>query len=126
MAGVGAGDFRHLFGRSAGHDLPAAIAALQPLVKQQPGLISARVLLAEAYRGRGELDQADEITVSATLPDRDIGPLSLSVFPAGPNHVTNPAVVLPLPGTWTIEVVARYGEFEEVRFRVTLMVGRAT
>jgi len=74
---------------------------------------------------RGALDRAEDITVSATLAERDIGPLSLPTFPAGPNHVTNPSVVLPVAGTWTFEVVARYGEFEEVRFRTTLAVRAA-
>ena len=71
---------------------------------------------------RGALDRADAITVTATLPARDIGPLPLEVFPAGPNHVTGPGVVLPLAGDWTIEVTARYGEFAEVRFRTVVTV----
>lgn len=71
---------------------------------------------------KGALDRADAITVTATLSARDIGPLPLEVFPAGPNHVTGPAVDLPLAGDWTIEVTARYGEFEEVRFRTVMAV----
>ena len=74
---------------------------------------------------RGTLDRAQDIAVSATLAERDIGPLTLSVFDAGPNHVTNPDVDLPLPGAWTITVTARYGEFEEVRFDTVLNVRRS-
>ncbi len=71
---------------------------------------------------RGSLDRAQEIRVTATLAERDIGPLELPVFPAGPNHVTNPDLDLPLPGTWTFSVIARYGEFEEVTFTAALTV----
>lgn len=71
---------------------------------------------------RGSLDRAEEIAVTATLAERDIGPIELETFPAGPNHVTNPDLDLPLPGVWTIEVAARYSEFELVSFRTTLNV----
>ncbi|MGE3361525.1 MAG: copper resistance protein CopC [Acidimicrobiia bacterium] len=73
---------------------------------------------------RGSLDRADEITVRASLDDQDIGPLELQVFPAGPNHVTNPSLDLPLPGRWTFEVDARFGDFELVTFRTQLQVRR--
>ena len=72
----------------------------------------------------GTLDRAEEITVTATLAAQDIGPLPITVFDAGPNHVTNPSVDLPLPGLWTIEIAARYGPFEEVRFQIALTVRR--
>ena len=91
----------------------------------EPAQVGGAALHVYLTSPRGALDQAEEITVSATLDERDIGPLSLPVFPAGPNHVTNPAAVLPVAGTWTIEIVARYGEFEEVRFRTTLAVREA-
>ena len=80
---------------------------------------SLHVYLSSA---RGALDRATQITVTATLPAQDIGPLPLEVFSAGPNHVTGPHIVLALAGDWVIEVTARYGEFEQVRFRTTMTV----
>jgi cytochrome c-type biogenesis protein CcmH/NrfG len=39
-------------------DFSTAIAALKPVVQQRPGLIQAWLLLADAYRGQGNLDDA--------------------------------------------------------------------
>jgi copper transport protein len=70
----------------------------------------------------GGLDRADEITVEATLPAADLGPLDVEVVPAGPNHVIGPAVDLPVAGLWTFEVTARFGEFDQVIFTVQIPV----
>lgn len=72
----------------------------------------------------GSLDRARDIVVTATLAAADVGPLTLPLYDAGPNHVTGPAVDLPLPGAWTIEISARYGQFEEVRWRTSVDVPR--
>jgi copper transport protein len=72
--------------------------------------------------GGGALDAADEITVEASLPSQGIGPLSLPVVDAGPNHVQSLDANLPVPGTWTFTVTARYGEFDQVVFTADLVV----
>lgn len=70
----------------------------------------------------GTLDKADEIMVSASLPDQGLGPIELDVVPAGPNHVTTDRAVFPVAGTWTVEVTARYGEFDQVVFTMSIDV----
>ena len=70
----------------------------------------------------GTLDKADEITVSASLPDQGLGPLELDVVPAGPNHVTTDRAVFPVAGKWTVELTARYGEFDQVVFTMSIDV----
>jgi copper transport protein len=70
----------------------------------------------------GSLDRADDITVRAELPEQDIPPFDVEVFPAGANHVVGVGVNLPVPGLWTFEVTARYGEFDQVVFSVQLPV----
>ena len=70
----------------------------------------------------GGLDRADEITVEASLPAADLGPLDVEVVPAGPNHVIGPLVDLPVAGLWTFEVTARFGEFDQVIFTVQIPV----
>lgn len=125
-----------------------ALVATALLVNQRPA-ISERTSLASAYAVQGNrtaevvldpartggtemhvyltspggtLDRAQSIVVTATLEAQDIGPLELPLYPGGPNHVTSPDVDLPLPGTWTIDIAARYGQFEEVRFRTSIDV----
>ncbi|MEZ5220358.1 MAG: copper resistance protein CopC [Ilumatobacteraceae bacterium] len=70
----------------------------------------------------GTLDKADEITVSASLPAQGLGPIDVGVVPAGPNHVTTDRAVFPVAGTWTVTVTARYGEFDQVVFTMTVDV----
>ncbi len=70
----------------------------------------------------GGLDRADEITVSASLASADLGPLDIDVVPAGPNHVVATDVDLPVAGTWSFEVTARFGEFDQVVFSVQIPV----
>jgi copper transport protein len=70
----------------------------------------------------GGLDTADEITVTASLPSEDLGPLDIETFPAGPNHVVATDVNLPVAGLWTFDVTARFGEFDQVVFTVQIPV----
>ena len=70
----------------------------------------------------GALDRADEITVTAELPQQDLPPFDVEVFPAGANHVVGANLNLPVAGLWTFEVTARYGEFDEVVFVVQIPV----
>lgn len=70
----------------------------------------------------GALDRADEISVTAELPEQDIPPFDIETFPAGVNHVVGTDVNLPVAGLWTFEVAARYGEFDEVVFTVQIPV----
>ncbi len=70
----------------------------------------------------GALDSADEITVTAGLPEQDVPPFDVKMFPAGLNHVVSTDVNLPLAGLWTFEVTARYGEFDEVVFTLQVPV----
>ena len=72
----------------------------------------------------GVLDRADEISVTAALPEQDIPRFDVETFPAGVNHVVGTDVVLPVAGLWTFEVAARYGEFDEVVFTVQIPVSR--
>lgn len=58
----------------------------------------------------------DEITVDLAPADGSIAPIDVAVVESGPGHVIADAATIPFEGTWTIEVDARYGEFELVTF----------
>jgi copper transport protein len=70
----------------------------------------------------GALDKAQEITVRMTLPSRDLGPIPVPVETGGPNHVLTDNLQLPFSGDWQIEILARFGETEQVRFATTMPV----
>ena len=54
-----------------------------------------------------------ELTATAKLPAKDIGPLPLRASPAGPGHYILSSAVLSPGGTWAIEIVDRVSEFEQ-------------
>jgi copper transport protein len=70
----------------------------------------------------GGLDTPDEITVTASLPTQDLGPLDIETVPGGPNHVIGYDVNLPVAGLWTFDVTARFGEFDQQVFTVQIPV----
>jgi copper transport protein len=67
--------------------------------------------------------QGKELTVTATLPDKDIGPLPLSVQDAGPGHYIVPDALLNAPGNWEIDLVLRVSEFDQFEEEVEVPVG---
>jgi copper transport protein len=58
-----------------------------------------------------------ELTVAASLPDRDIAPIELESRRAGPGHYVIGGAPLAPAGDWTLEVVARVSDFDEFRTR---------
>ena len=70
----------------------------------------------------GVLDQPDEITVEASLPAQQIGPLVIPMLTAGPDHVTTNTANIPLAGLWTFTIMVRYGDFDQVVFTAQLEV----
>ena len=54
-----------------------------------------------------------ELTVTAKLPAKGIGPLALKANAAGPGHYVLDSTVLSPGGTWEIEITDRVSEFEQ-------------
>ncbi len=54
-----------------------------------------------------------ELTATAKLPAKNIGPLPLKASLAGPGHYILTSAVLSPGGTWSIEIVDRVSEFEQ-------------
>jgi copper transport protein len=67
--------------------------------------------LIDAKTG-AQFTKAKEVDVTATQPDKGIGPLKLQAHKTGPGHYTVPGAVLGAPGTWKIDVSALVSEFD--------------
>jgi copper transport protein len=67
--------------------------------------------------------QGKELTVTATLPDKEIGPLPLSVQNGGPGHYIIPSALLNAPGDWEINLALRVSEFEQFEEEIEVPVG---
>jgi copper transport protein len=55
----------------------------------------------------------EEVTASLTLPERDIGPLDLTLQPIGPGQYVAQGAEIPFSGTWELEVVARTTDIDQ-------------
>lgn len=60
-----------------------------------------------------QYDKTKQLTVTATLASKGIGPLPLDARSTGPGHYTIQSAVLGAPGTWTLDLTARVSEFDE-------------
>ncbi len=54
-----------------------------------------------------------QLTLTATLASKGIGPLELDAERAGPGHYVVPSAVLGAPGTWSIHLTDRVSDFTE-------------
>jgi copper transport protein len=63
-----------------------------------------------------------ELTVSATLPDKEIGPLPLTVQSAGPGHYIVPSALLNAPGDWVLALTLRVSEFDQFETKVEVPI----
>jgi copper transport protein len=60
-------------------------------------------------------DATKELTVEASLPERDIAPIELEPRKAGPGHYVMGGAPLAPAGDWTLEFAARVSDFDEFR-----------
>jgi copper transport protein len=57
----------------------------------------------------------EEVTASLTLPDRNVGPLDLTLQRIGPGQYVAQGTQIPFSGTWELEVVARTTDIDQDR-----------
>jgi copper transport protein len=76
------------------------------------GLNTAHLYLIDAKDG-SQFTASRELTVTARLPSKGIGPLALKANLAGPGHYILSSAVLSPAGTWEIEITDRVSEFEQ-------------
>jgi len=76
------------------------------------GLNTVHLYLIDAKNG-AQFTATKELTATARLPAKGIGPLALKANLAGPGHYVLNAAVLSPGGTWEIEITDRVSEFEQ-------------
>ncbi len=76
------------------------------------GLNTIHLYLIDARTG-AQFTATKELTVTAALPAKGIGPLLLKANLAGPGHYTLNSAALSPGGTWVIQITDRVSEFEE-------------
>ncbi len=76
------------------------------------GLNTIHLYLIDAKTG-AQFTKTKELTVSAKLPAKEIGPLKLDVHAGGPGHYIVPDAQLSPGGTWELEITDRVSAFDE-------------
>jgi hypothetical protein len=76
------------------------------------GLNTIHVYLIDAKTGV-QFTATKELTATAKLPSKGIGPLPLKANLAGPGHYVLNSAVLSPGGTWDIEITDRVSEFDQ-------------
>ncbi len=91
-------------------------------VELEPATTGGTVMHVRVTSTHGGLERADEIAVTAELESEGLGPIEIDTIPASPDHVIADNADFPVPGIWTIEITARYGEFDQIVFDVDIPV----
>jgi copper transport protein len=76
------------------------------------GLNTVHLYLIDAKTG-AQFTATKELTATARLPSKNIGPLPLKANLAGPGHYVLNSAVLSPDGTWDIEIIDRVSEFQQ-------------
>lgn len=85
------------------------------------GLNTIHLYLINAKDGT-QFTATKELTASAKLPSKGIGPLPLKANRAGPGHYVLNSAVLSPGGTWEIEIIDRISEFEQFSRTVSVPI----
>lgn len=67
-------------------------------------------------------EPGEELSLSFTKPDQDIGPIARVPQDAGPGHWLHTGPELSIPGRWVVGVNVRVSDFEELRTEITVIV----
>jgi copper transport protein len=85
------------------------------------GLNTVHLYLIDAKTG-AQFTATKELTVTAKLPAKGIGPLPLQPNLAGPGHYVLNSAELSPAGTWQILLTDRISEFEEFSKTVSVPI----
>jgi copper transport protein len=72
--------------------------------------------------GESTVEVADEIRVTASLAEQQLGPIDIASTTTPSNSLSTDDALFPLPGQWKITVRARYGVFDEIVFTQTVEI----
>lgn len=72
-------------------------------VTATPGRAGTNQLHITALDPNGTLTNVEDLTLRASLPDRDIAPIDIELRTQGPGHYVANGVTIPLAGDWRLE-----------------------
>jgi copper transport protein len=102
----------------------AVIGPAQLSVDVDPARVGSNAIHVYLFDRRTGAQYAatKQLTVTATLPAKHLGPLPLTVSPTGPGHFTIDGAVLAAPGTWTLDLTARVSDFDQYEKQIRVRI----
>jgi copper transport protein len=85
------------------------------------GRNEVHLYLFDRASGR-QYDRIKQLTVTARLPDKSIGPLPLDARKAGPGHYVIRAADIAPPGDWRLDIAARVSAFDAYTARLEVPI----
>lgn len=85
------------------------------------GANQVHLYLFDAATG-AQFSGAEEVSLSAALPDQEIGPLPLELRPSGPGHYIAPGAVFGVAGEWALLVAVRVSAFDQYEAELELPI----
>lgn len=73
-------------------------------------------------RSGAQFSPVKELRVTATMPDKSIGPLPLEPQRSGPGHFTVPGAQLGVAGDWLLEVTVRVSAFDQYAAQIEVPI----
>lgn len=107
------------------HEVSVAVATVRS-AEQIQGVRTAQLIAQPSHDGGTDIsisvtsteagDTPIALSLTASAPDAGISRLQIPLTVTAPGHAQASNVSLPAVGTWTFELTARYGEFEQLIF----------
>jgi copper transport protein len=93
-------------------DVALQLGDMRASLSVEPGTTGANDIHLMLHAGHAAEAPLDEVTISATLASRGIGPLSFTAKPEGELEWVVSGAQLTIVGDWQLRIEARRGEFE--------------
>lgn len=104
--------------------ISSTIGPAQLSVDVEPAQVGANELHVYLFDTKSGAQYAatKELTVTAELPAKGIGPLPLTPQLSGPGHYTIGGAVLGAPGVWQLHLTARVSDFDQYERTVSVRI----
>ena len=86
-----------------------------------PAKVGSDLVHIEVVSASGEPEVVPQLTAALSLPDRELGPLPVSLSGAGTAHYSGTATI-PLAGKWQLAVTVRTDEIDETTVTVPVAI----
>lgn len=86
-----------------------------------PAKVGSDIVHIEVFAASGEPEAVPELTATLSLPDKQLGPLPVSLDGAGSAHYSGTAAI-PLAGKWQLAVTVRTDEIDETTVTVPVTI----